>query len=104
MAITSKRLCHGTLTDSNATLYTAPSGAGAKTIIKGLALCNAGAVAVTVTLKLAGTAIYSEHSLEAHESITIGQLDQILEAGELIEGLASAAASIKYYITGKELT
>ena len=104
MAITNKRLCSGTLSDSNVTLYTAPSGTGAIAIIKSLTLCNTGAVAVTVTLKMDSIAIYSEYSLDAHETISIQNIDQILEASELIEGLASAAASIKYYISGKEIT
>lgn len=104
MAITNKRLCSGTLSDSNATIYTAPSEAGAIAIVKSLTLCNAGAAAVTVTLKLDTIAIYSEYSLDAHETISIQDIDQILEASELIEGLASAADSIKYYLSGKEIT
>ena len=102
MAIVTKRLCHGVLTDSNATLYTVPTGG--KAIVKSLALCNAGAAAVTVTLKLGGVALYSEYSIDSKETVVIGQLDQVLDSAELIEGLASAATSISYHISGKEIT
>jgi len=104
MAAINKRLASGTLSDTNATLYTAPSASGAITVIKSLTLCNIAATAVTVTLKLDGTEIISGKSLAANETYMLSQMDQIIEAGDLIEGLASAAAAIKYYISGKEIT
>jgi len=102
MAVTDERLCKGTLSDSNATLYTVPTGT--KTILKSLSLCNTSSSAVTITLKLAGTELYSGHSLAANSSVNIQSLDQILEAGELIEGSASTASVIAYYFSGKEIT
>lgn len=104
MAITNKRLAAGTLSDSNATLYTAPSGSGDYAIVKSLLLCNTTAGAVTVTLKLDGVEIMSGKSLAANETYPLSGLDQIIEASELIEGSASAAASVKYYISGREVT
>ena len=104
MATTNKRLCSGTLGDSNATLYTAPAGAGAIAIIKSVALCNKTTDPVTVTLELDGKYVIHEHALAAHDSLIYEHLDQIIEAGELIEGLASAAASVDYCICGKEIT
>jgi len=100
--VTDERLCKGTLSDSNATLYTVPTGT--KTIAKSLSLCNTTGAAVTITLKLAGTELYAGHSLAANASVNIQCLDQILEAGELIEGSASVAAAVKYYLSGKEIT
>lgn len=100
--VTNKRLAAGTLSNSNATLYTAP--ASTTTIVKSLALCNTTAAAVTVTLKLNGIEIMAGKSLAANETYMLSSLDQIIGAAELIEGSASAAASIKYYISGKEVT
>jgi len=100
--VTNKRLAAGTLSDSNATLYTVP--ASTTTIVKSLALCNTTAGAVTVTLKLNGIEILSGKSLAANETYILSSLDQIIGAGELIEGSASATSAIKYYISGKEVT
>ena len=102
MATTDTRLCKGTLSDTNATLYTVPTGT--KTIVKSISLCNTTAGAVTITLKLAGTELYAGHSLDANASTSIQCLDQILEAGELIEGSASSASAIAFYLSGKEVT
>ena len=99
---TDERLCKGTLGDANATLYTTP--AATKTIVKSLSLCNTSASPVTVALKLAGTDLYSAYPLAANTSVSIQCLDQIVEATELIEGSASMAAVVTYYISGKEVT
>jgi len=100
--VTNKRLAAGTLSDSNATLYTVPTST--TTIVKSLILCNTTAAAVTVTLKLNGIEIMSGKSLAANETYMLSSLDQIIGAAELIEGSASAASAIKYYISGKEVT
>lgn len=100
--ITDKRLGKGTLAATNGTLYTVP--ASTKTIVKSVMLCNTGAAAATLALKLAGVEIFAGHSLVANSSLTIQNLDQILEAGELIEGSASAADTVRYYLSGKEIT
>lgn len=102
MATVDTRLCKGALSDSNATLYTVPTGT--KTIVKSISLCNVTSSAVTLTLKLAGTELYAGHSLAANASVSIQCLDQIIEAGELIEGSASSASAIAYYMSGKEVT
>lgn len=102
MAITDKRLCKGVLGATNATLYTTPEAT--TTIIKAVTLCNKTAAAVSATLKLAGTEVLATCGIVAYDTITIPFMDQIIEATELIEGLASAADSITYYISGKEVT
>lgn len=104
MAVINKRLASGTLSDTNGTLYTAPSAAGAITIVKSLILCNTAATAVTITIKLGGIEILSGKGLAANETYILSQIDQVIEANELIEGLASAASAIKYYLSGKEVT
>lgn len=104
MSITNNRLCSGTLADSNATLYTAAATSGLYVIIKSLTLCNKTASAATVTLKLDGVEIYSALSIAANTTVIVTGLDQIIEAEELIEGSASAASAINYYISGKVIT
>jgi hypothetical protein len=99
--VTNKRLAAGTLSDTNATLYTVP--ASTTTIVKSLALCNTTAAAVTVTLKLNGVEIFAGKSIAANDTEFVS-LDQIIGAAELIEGSASVASAIKYSISGKELT
>lgn len=104
MTTTDKKLCSGTLSESNATLYTAPASVGNYAIIKAVTLCNKTAAAATVTLKFDGIEIVAGHSIVAYDTITIPFIDQILDAGELIEGLSDTAAAINYYISGKEVT
>jgi hypothetical protein len=99
--ITNKRICSGTLSDSNATLYTAPSTSGLITVIKSISLCNKTAGAVTVTIKLDGLEIICDHTIAAYDTYPF-KIDQIIEATELIEGSASAAASVTYYISGRD--
>ena len=101
--VTEKRLCKGTLTDSNATLYTAPAASGDYTVIIGITLCNKTAAAATVTIKFAGTEVIAEFTLLEHDTITIEFASQILQAGELIEGSSGTASAINYYISGKEV-
>ena len=104
MATTDKRLCAGTLSDSNATLYTAPSASGAYTIVKAITLCNKTATDATATIKLDGVEIIAGHTISAYDTITIPFIDQIIEASDLIEGLADTVSAINYYISGKEVT
>lgn len=102
MAIVDKRLCSGTLSGSEATLYTVP--AGTYTIIKALTLCNKTSAAVPATLSLDGIEVICQHDIAAYDTITIPFMDQILEAGELIQGSAESASAINYYISGKEVS
>lgn len=103
MAITTKRLCKGTLGTTSATLYTAPSATGNYTVVKAVTLCNGSDAAAAVTLTLAGTTLVSAHVLAARDTITIPFMDQVLQAGETIDGLAGTDAVISYYISGKEV-
>lgn len=101
MATVSKRLCKGVLGAANATLYTVP--AATATYVKAITLCNKTASDVTATIKLASIEVVCTYTIFAYGTITIPFLDQIMEAAELIEGSASAADSINYYISGKEV-
>lgn len=102
MSATSKRLCSGTLTDSNATLYTAP--AATTTIIKALTLCNKTATPTTATIKFDAIEVICTYTILAYDTVTIPFFDQIIEATELIEGSSGTASAINYYISGIETT
>lgn len=104
MATVDKRLCAGTLSATNATLYTAPATAGSYVIIKAITLCNKTAATATVTIKLDGIEVVSAYPLAGHDTITIPFMDHVIEASELIEGLSGTASAINYYISGKEVS
>ncbi len=104
MATVSKRLCAGTFTDSSAPLYTAPATAGSHVVIKAMTLCNITAAAATVTITFNGIDVINAYSIPAHDTITIPFIDQIIEATEVIAGLAGTDSAITYYISGKEVS
>ena len=97
MAYPSK-LCSGTFSDSNSTLYTVDSTNGV--VVQSIVICNTTASAVTVTLKLDGVEIVGGKSLAANDSLIIPTFHAILADTKLIEGSASVAAGVKYYISG----
>ncbi len=99
MANSNSKLAAGTLSDSNATLFTAAS----KTIVKSIALCNKTGTAATVTLKLDGICLLSGYSIAANEVKIISVLDQIIDSADLIEGLSGTASAIDYMISGIEI-
>lgn len=97
-----KRLYKGTVTATNATLYTVPILTS--TYVKAITLCNNTSSDHTITIKFAGLEVISVHTIIARNTITIPFIDQILEAGELIEGSADAISSINVYISGREVS
>lgn len=104
MTITNKRLCAGTLTNTNATLYTAPAAAGNHAILKSLILCNKTGSAANATMLLNDVEIVAAHGIDPNDTICIPVIDQILEAGETIKGFADSPGAITYYLSGKEVT
>jgi len=102
MAVVAKRLAKGTFGTTSATQYTVP--ASTTTLVKAITLCNKTASDATVTLLFGGTEVIYQHNIKAKDTITIPFLDQIIQAGETITGLAGTASAINYYISGKEVT
>ena len=98
------------LTNANATYYTATN---IRTIIDKFTLTNTTAGAVTVTIDLVdsgGTAGASERMISAR-SIAAGEtyicpevVGHILNAGDSIQGLASANTSITIRASGREVS
>ncbi|MEO2212130.1 hypothetical protein ABGV40_14905 [Paenibacillus amylolyticus] len=101
--VVTKRLGKGTLSTGNAILYPAVP-AGTIALVKALTLCNKTALDATVTISLAGTEVIFQHIIKARDTITIPFLDQVLQPGETITGLAGTTNAINYYISGKEVT
>lgn len=101
MADVSKRFAKGALGTTNISVYTVPAGKTA--FLKAMTVCNKTATDATFTIILAGTEIIYQHTLKAKDTLTIPFLDQIIESGETITGIASAASAINYYISGREV-
>lgn len=111
MAVTPKSIIASQqLTAINATYYTATN---IRTIIDKMTLTNTTAGAVTVTIDLVdsgGTAGATERMISAR-SIAPGEtyrcpevVGHVLNAGDSIQGLASAATSITIRASGREVS
>jgi hypothetical protein len=100
MATTAKVLARGTLTDANATLYTTPSAT--KAIVSSIVFCNTSGNARTVDLELGGVMLADGLTIPAATTVVF-DLRQVLNATDLIEGLASVTAEITYHISGVEV-
>jgi hypothetical protein len=100
MATTAKVLGRGTLTDSSATLYTVPTAT--KAIVTSIVLCNTAASANTVDLELDGVMIADGLTIAAASTVVI-DLRQVLDAADLIEGVASVTSEVTYHISGVEI-
>lgn len=111
MAVLPKKLVSAQqLTGSNATYYTATN---VYTIIDSASICNTTAGAVTATIDLVdsgGSAAATERVISAR-SIAAGEtylcpelIGQILNPGDTIQGLASAATSLTLRISGREVS
>jgi hypothetical protein len=103
MAVVTKRLGRGIVGTTTTTAYQVPVNATA--LIKAVTLCNQSASNVTVNMILASsTYVIANHVIKAGDTITIPFLDQVINANETIIFTASAASSVHYYISGKEVT
>jgi hypothetical protein len=107
---------YGQLTNSNATLYTAPSGtiAGAasqKALLLEIWLCNTDTTARTVTIYVVESggsaadnrAIYKDFSIAAKTSVR-QECWMVLESNSTIQGLADTTLKVTYRFSGKSLT
>lgn len=101
MADVLKKLGSGTLTTSSATLYTAP--ASTQAIVKCITLCNKTSSAATATITFDSVNIINTHSIAAYDSLVV-PLTHIIEAEDLIAGLAGTGSAIDYYISGMEVS
>lgn len=95
-----KVLADGQLPNAKATLYTSP--ALTKTYTKQMRVFSTGAAqTIVIYLNTTGTSRrYYQVVLEANESADVFDEPLQLEAGDIIEGQSSNAATVDYIITG----
>ena len=100
MANTFKVMYRGAAATSSATLYTAPALTTA--LITSIVVTNTAASAATYTLTLNGVSIATTVAVPANDSLLI-EPKQIIAAGQIIAGLASAV-TVNFHISGLEIT
>ncbi|MCF7753384.1 hypothetical protein KQ941_02935 [Paenibacillus xylanexedens] len=102
MAVVAKRFGKGVLSGTLQNLYTAPANATA--MVKAITICNTANNSVIVTFRFADVSIISAHPIAANNTVTIPFIDQVIHAGESIQGSCGQVSAISYYISGKEVT
>ena len=97
----SQNRVEGQLAAAKGTLYTTP--AATKTLVKTITLVNSDAVARTVNIYFKNTAsrrqIPKDYSLAAGAQLLMSNFVDTLLAGDLIEGDASAANVVDYWVS-----
>lgn len=107
MATINLRIGKGTITSTLANIDTAAVPTATQQFVKAITLCNTHTSIVNVTITFAGTTVISEYPLPAksgENTITIPFMDQIMEATERIQGLASVTNVVNFYISGKQVS
>lgn len=99
MANTPKVLFRGAASTGSTTLYTTP--ASTTTVVTNIVVTNTAASAATFDLSLDGVQIFNDTSIAANSSTFI-DLKQVLDAADLIAGLASAV-TVNFHISGVEI-
>jgi hypothetical protein len=95
-----KKLARQELATSEGTLYTTPSATS--TVVTNIVLTNTTASAITGTIKLGTHEVLSSVSVAANGILAL-DLRQVLEANEIIAGVASSAG-LKAHISGTEVS
>lgn len=108
MAKVNKRLGKGTLGTSLVDIDDAAVPASHVRFVKAITLCNKTDADCHVTITIAGINVLYEYTIPgvavgAENTRTIPFLDQVMEAGERIQGKAEAVDSIDFYISGREV-
>lgn len=111
MAINFKKLVDGTqLATTAATLYTAPANTTAQ--IQDVTVCNTSTAAATVTFYVvetggaanAASTVLKTKAIGVSETVTLSDLTGVvLEAGDTLRGLASAATAVSVQASGIEI-
>ena len=101
MPTTSKNLFRGTATTSVITLYTVP--ASTTTVITNIAVANTTGSAQTFTLGIGAATLGFNQTIAANSTAYI-DLKQVINAGEIIQGGASATFSVQFHISGVEIS
>lgn len=72
-------------------------------VIKTITICNETGVDGWITLALDGAKILYQQLIPAKKSLIMIDLDHVIQASDIIEGLANTADTITVYISGKEV-
>ena len=99
MATLSKALFRGAAATSSTTLYTVP--ASTTTILTNVLVANNAATAATFELLLDGVKAFPTVAVAANSTAVI-DLKQVLTAGQIIAGLASAV-TVLWHLSGVEV-
>jgi hypothetical protein len=100
MATATKVLARTAAATSSTTLYTVPGAT--TTVVSNIAVTNTSGSAQTFTLTLNGVALHTTTAI-AENSTAYIDLKQVLEATQVIAGLASAT-SVNFHISGVEVS
>lgn len=101
MATTTKVLFRGTVTTTTtATLYTVPASTTA--VITSILVSNTAASAATFTIYFNTVPVFVTSSIAANSTAVV-DLKQVLTAGQLIQGGASAT-TVAFHISGVEIS
>ena len=100
MATATKVLARTAAATSSTTLYTVP--AATTTVVSNIAVTNTAASAGTFTLTLNAVALHTTTAIDANSTVYI-DLKQVLDATQIIAGLASAT-TVNFHISGVEVS
>ncbi len=97
----------GTLTNALANLDIAAVPTGQYRLVKAITLCNKTATDCWVTIQFDGTNVLHRYVVPGYgdreeNTVTIPFIDQVMNAGWRIAGLAQVSSAIDYYISAVE--
>jgi hypothetical protein len=100
MANTFKALFRGNAPTSSTTLYTVPSGT--TTLVNSLVVVNTASAVATFDMSFDSIQIANDVSVPGNDSLIL-ELKQVLEASDVLAGLASAS-TVNFHISGLEIS
>jgi hypothetical protein len=100
MANTFKALFRGAAPTSSTTLYTVPSGT--TTLVSSLVVVNTASAVATFDMSFDSIQIANDVSVPGNDSLIL-ELKQVLEASDVLAGLASAS-TVNFHISGLEIS
>jgi len=102
MAVTIKKLYNGTLGTGATTLLTAASGK--TTVITGMSISNKTGTDATATILFDSTSFLTGKVVTKNDTFVIEGLKSVLEAGDIVSGLAGTGSAIDVIINGYEVS
>lgn len=97
------KLYAGTLTTTTSATLGSIVPAGETDVVTSIVVSNITDVAVQATLSMGGVVFFKNLDL-APRQVTVLDMKQVLNAGDAIQGGASAASSVNMFISGVKIT